>query len=273
MKISTLGATIAATAAITLSSITTPASALVATPTTGDWGWPACTLELNKAEVDFYQGSLRLAQDTLTAEFKKIIPAAATDIDLLNTFLDEVDTDNNIVFLINSDPADNIVDEADREHFNAITGRILAAGQEAGLEVHDAGSGKPVNQAFTFITMLTFFSSFESFDGYFTRADVTTEGATVELGSPHFQNGISLVSDVIASVEGPSASPVEMAVSKSFQALLPLEAAIAPALQSCVDGGGGIFTPDLSGVTPGEDEDGATTPPAVRAGGSSFGSS
>lgn len=157
MKISTLGATIAATAAITLSSLTTPVSALVATPTTGDWGWPACTLELNNAEVNFYQDSLQLAQDTLTAEFKQIIPAAAADIDLLNTFLDEVDTDNNIVFLVDPDPADDVVDEADRAYFNAITGSILAAGQDAGLEVHDAGSGNPANQALTFIDMLTFF--------------------------------------------------------------------------------------------------------------------
>lgn len=273
MKFSTLGATIATATAITLGSLATPASALVATPTTGDWGWPACTLELNKEEVNFYQDSLRLAQDTLTAEFKQIIPAATADIDLLRTFLDEVDTDNNIVFLVDSDAANEAVDEADRAQFNAITGRIVAAGQDAGLEVYDEGMGEPVNEALSVIGMLTYFSSFESFDGFFTRADVTTEGATVELGAPHFSNGISLISASIASVEGLSASPVETAIVKSFQTLLPLEAAMTPALQSCVDGVGGTFTPDLPGINPGQDEDGVTTPPAARAGGSSFGSS
>ena len=273
MKISTLGATIATATAITLSSLATPASALVATPTTGDWGWPACTLELNKEEVNFYQDSLRLAQDTLTAEFKQIIPAATADIDLLRTFLDEVDTDNNIVFLVDSDAANEAVDEADRAQFNAITGRIVAAGQDAGLEVYDEGMGEPVNEALSVITMLTYFSSFESFDGFFTRADVTTEGATVELGAPHFSNGIGLISAFIAGLEGLPASPAGAAIVKSFQTLLPLEAAMTPALQSCVDGVGGTFTPDLSNLTPGQDEDGATTPPAVRTGGSSFGSS
>lgn len=262
MKISTLGLSIAATAAITLGSITTPASALVATTTTGDWGWPACTLELNNTEVDFYQSSLQTAQDTLTADFKKLVPAASADIDL---FVDFVEENGNEVYTL---------PDAEQDRFNEIEGRILAAGEAAGLKNNILDSGESMNEAELLLIYLTYLTLFKSFGGFFTHTEQTPGGATAVLPAPHYYNGTWLISGIASVDESPTASPVEAAIGKAFRTLLPLEAAMTPALQSCVDGVGGTFTPDLTGVTPRPDTDETTTPPATApVAGSSFGSS
>lgn len=251
MKRSTRGLSLVATVAFVLGSMTTPASALVATPTTGGHGLPACTLELTHAEVDFYQSSLRLAQDTLIAEFKNLLPAAVSDIDLLDSFFEKV-----------RDKGGHLAD-ADLDRFDEISARILAAGKAAGLENHHAQMGQPVNETEYLPAMLMFFASFESFEGFFTHAEPTPQGVTAVLPAPHFQGGIGVISDFVSTFGHTTASPAEAAVGASFETLLPLETAMAPALQSCVDGVGGTFTPDIPGATP---------HPTAPEGGSSFGS-
>ncbi|BAC18098.1 hypothetical protein HMPREF0290_0658 [Corynebacterium efficiens YS-314] len=262
MKISTLGLSIAATAAITLGSITTPASALVATTTTGDWGWPTCTLELNNAEVNFYQSSLQTAQDTLTADFKKLVPTASADIDLLVDFVEE--KGNGI----------NALPDEELDRYNQTIERVLAAGEAAGLKNQIPDSGESVNEAENLLHLLLFITSFKSFGGYFIHAEQTPGGVTAVLPVPHFHNGTWLISSLASVDESPTVSPATAAIGKAFRTLLPLNAAMTPALQSCVDGVGGTFTPDLPGVTPRPDTDETTTPPATTpTGGSSFGSS